>query len=677
MNLALEQLSSEENNFEEISEYILGLFTIENEKILNKELSINEQISFLFVISEKIRKVVIAELSESELKNKKYFVSEFINKFKKLYLIKIAQNLLDTDVHINNINSLKKKIFSSIIKDINYFDSIGFQKKPTIKMQYGKLDAIVLDRKIIHNLFENESEFNLSFITEERNFNKRRELIVRECFKNNTNKYLNCFKKKLLKYSPVIYKQLLLNELKELKSESIINLIQYLTHTQDEPSLTLKNNSNLDLLLQDTFWVSMLTERQDDFYLLLESIKNKFQTNQPLSEYENNLISMFYWLKSNPVQSLKTIDSLNELIEQQSICPKGFLSMLYVHIQRLKERFKDVKVENDFCKRIEEKTLLLSREMLREEKNIIKQLQKTKIIQDSKMAGKRLTVLITVVMVVTAIKYVHYNFFDIDGIYQNTHLKNTKLTMEAIPYFTGVKDSLNPVVNEIRQKQRLDYIKDLNSRYFKVFDVLLNPNLIEKNINDSLPQLVLSKELKSLKKINLIRSKLTRLFLKDKWANEIEPIIGPNLLTEIRSYGAICDFLVPALAHYTVIDKNGKFLVIKSKNEKEILKQDLITRYKKLPARDEFEPKNYIDKYDQSYKNILSVTDLISEKINGEKNKTMQEYKKSHLKSEKESFKIILNGIAEIEARLNDLNYKIRERHDFVVKHNTYRAVSE
>ena len=87
------------------------------------------------------------------------------------------------------------------------------------------------------------------------------------------------------------------------------------------------------------------------------------------------------------------------------------------------------------------------------------------------------------------------------------------------------------------------------------------------------------------------------------------------------------------------------------------------------------EPRYYIDKFDTNYKNIRHTSHILLSKIISLKTDTINKYKKTSSKEEKIKLKTILQGIAILEVRLNDLLDRIQSRHDFIVKHNTYRAL--
>ena len=185
----------------------------------------------------------------------------------------------------------------------------------------------------------------------------------------------------------------------------------------------------------------------------------------------------------------------------------------------------------------------------------------------------------------------------------------------------------------------------------------------------------------NLKSILGIRLYLSKLLTNEEWENKFKALIGPNVLTELRAYGAISNFLLPALAHYVLKDadgrpltKNSLIVVHEPLPEKEMLQRDLLERFGTAEQIDT-EPKNYIDKYDENYKKIIQANDVLLKKLEKEKIKLFKDYNLN--KANKKDIKYTLEAVSLLESRLIDLKRKVKERHDYIVRNNTYRAPLE
>ena len=352
-------------------------------------------------------------------------------------------------------------------------------------------------------------------------------------------------------------------------------------------------------------------------------------------------------------------------------------------LQKLIFSFLGKDENNEICNKTREKVLNLFKTVLEEETNIIKKLKSEKQKQRIKKASKITIAYLLIALVVFSLKFTYDNFIDIEGVYKNNYLKNATLSLAAVQYADEFKDSLDPLKNEIRQRQRLDLIRDLNLRYFKIITLFLSPDLNYKLIKDSFLTLPISEELKDIQTIKTVRTALSNLFTQNEWKKDIEPMVGLNVLEELRAYGAICNFLVPSLAHHVIKDENGlplkkdsKIQMFNPSPEKEILRKILLERFKKLTDEKYTEPKDYIDKYDENYMNIKNTCNLLFKKVRVKKTELFSAYKKSTNGKKSQDIKYILRAVAMLESTLEDLQAKVQKRHDFIVKHNTYRALT-
>lgn len=285
-----------------------------------------------------------------------------------------------------------------------------------------------------------------------------------------------------------------------------------------------------------------------------------------------------------------------------------------------------------------------------------------------------------VFFLVLVLKYGTYYFFDIESIYKNKFYKSAKISMEAIPYQSKLIDSLNSTINETNQKLRLDYINNSNSRYFKIFTLFLAPDISGQTINNIFSTLPLPEELRDPHSINKIRETTSHLISKREWERQYKPSFGANTLEQFRAYGAISNFLIPSLSHHIIKDlnglpvkKNGVIQVYAPPTETEVLKKDLLNRFHDLPEKSAYEPKVYIDKYDEDYKAIKNGMVKLLETVKTKKTELINTYRSNITKEEKETLKITLQAIALLESRLDDLNKKIQARYDYITKYNTYR----
>ncbi len=685
-------LESNRDEFEETYDYTLSLFSVEDKIILNKDLEPLIRIEWLNTTAKNISRVNAKTNSQN--------IERIIAAIKRGYLLKIADGLLMPTFEASIDNATK------LVHDkINYFDSCYFYQSYNKNLTHSTLDKfaseVTKDENVIFELFKNEEEFNLTFAETKEETGEKRTIIISKIFQKDYKKYLDTFKNKLISISKDLFKNLLFVKLQELEYEEIVDLFSYLLSKPCDTSYTKEDNNNYTnaiLLHKDNYWGSLILNDQNQFYNTLRFLNTKLKSQNysltSINDYDKNIISFFYWLKSFPTDRIKTIEKLIELSERKNIFAEDKPNQLFIHLARLKEKISALcktEIQSDFqspqsstdnkseelCKKIEEQVKDLCKKALSNETRVIKNQLFLKKIDILKQLIKKLGVIFTIIIISLSLKYFHYNCFDISGIYLNNYIKNAKLSMESTPYYVELKDSLDPIKNETNQKQRLDYIRDLNFRYFKVIDILLHPETPEKLIKDSVNSLTIPKEIKNILIIKSIRSELSNIFSQDLWKKEIEPMLGPNVLSELRAYGAICNFLIPSLPHYVLKDINGKTKIYTPKDEKETLSHDLTIRLNKIPDKEDIEPKNYIAKYDLNYRDVIATCNLLQKEINKKKIEILKKYKTTSSKQEQLRLKNILLGIAILEVRLNDLKEKIQFRYNFIVKHNTYRAITD
>lgn len=686
---------------EDTHEFVSSIFSIEEDLILNPDLY---PIDRLNKLNETRKKADQESLETSEDKELHFRIIETIN---KNYLIKIFQDLLDLDIYEYDFNaSLKNNILYILQKNTTYFDTLSARS------------PLDLEKKLSFNerlkeLFRDKDEFNYTFTEPEKDYKNKRNLTIKECFNGDNKKYLDFFREKILSVSPTIWKHLLIQELKKLDLESSKTILTYLMQTHVQCTYINRDSKQMkkaELFFNSNHWGNLLIKDQKSFYLSLQLIFNKLKESNfredELTEYNKNIVQTLIWLKSSPKESLEILEILTELYKREKSFALNKPNNLILHLHNVKDRIgKEIKkkteppyttsfdnlaitnemlIARNICNAITERVTLICTEVLADEELLIKEKIKTERNNQLKKLSKNLIYLAIVFFLLGTIWFGYYYFFNIESIYKNSFQKNTKLAMESTPYLTDLKDSLDPIKNETNQRLRLDHINNLNSRYFKVLSIFLNPELTDKEIGSSLPSLNIPKSIKNIDSINIIRDSISKIFSKEEWKSAIEPMLGPNVLTELRAYGAISDFLVPSLAHYVIIDDNGQPLKVNRKiqvfsphSEKEGLRKTLIAKLGKAPDDTLTEPKYYIDNFDSNYINIKNTVELLLSKITGLKEITTNEYNKASSKEEKFKLKKTLQGIALAEVRLLDLKSKIQLRHDYIVAKNTYRAPLE
>lgn len=676
MITTLEVFETDEAN-EDIYEFVSSLFNLEEKTLLNDELFPLIRLENLNKTREKVFEQIYKELKEEPEKEEIY--KDAAKTISHNYLIRITQDLLKiTPADLNPSEDLTNNILYLIQRKITYFDTINKNTKT----------KTLLNKEYLKELFNNDKEFNYTFLNDERNCSKKRDLIIKEVLKGNGRKYLNVFKENLLSASILVCKQILFLELQKLSYDEISKILIYLMHTNDCAYINLNNNQskNAELFFKSNYWGELLTKDQTPFYSSIQSIYNKLKNHnfseEILTEHNKDLIETLLWLKSSPKDALQTLEILANLYERDSAFAFNKPNNLILHLYTLKGEIAGLigktetylvdkktsdRIPSDetlaakaFCDGITKKVLNICQKILHDEALIVKTIIKTEINKRLRQIAQKSFYIISVVLFLALLKFSHYYLFDIQSIYRNNYLKTAKSAIESTPYFIELKDSLDPVKNQTHQKLRLDYINNLNARYFKVFTIFLSPDLSDEVIKNSLPSLIIPKNIKDINSIKIIRGSLSNMFSRNKWKTNIEPMLGPNVLTELRAYGAICNFLIPSLAHYVTLDKNGMIQISASPAKKDIIGT---------------EPRYYIDKFDTNYKNIRHTSHILLSKIISLKTDTINKYKKTSSKEEKIKLKTILQGIAILEVRLNDLLDRIQSRHDFIVKHNTYRAL--
>ncbi len=690
-----------DETIEDTHEFISSIFNIEEDLILNPDLY---PIDRLERLNEARRR---AEKESLEISDDKELYSTIIETTNKNYLIKIFQDLLDLDIYEYDFNdSLKNNVLYILQKNTTYLDTL-----PINSPLESEKDLSFNEK--LKELFKNENEFNYTFTESDRDYKNKRNLIIKECFNENNKKYLDFFKEKILSVSPIIWKHLLIQELQNLDLESSKTILTYLMQSHIQSTYINRNSKQMkkaELFFNSNHWGSLLTKNQKSFYLSLQLIFNKLKESnykgEELTEYNKNVVQTLIWLKFSPKESLAVLEILTELHEREKSFALNTPNNLILHLHNLKDKLNkqinkkteplcttgfnsssttnEMLAAKNICNSITEKAILICTEVLADEELLIREKIRTERSSQFKKLSKELIYSAIVFSLLGAIWFGYYYFFNIESIYKNSFQKNARLTMESTPYCTELKDSLDPVKNETNQKLRLDHINDLNSRYFKVLSVFLIPELTDKEINSSLPSLNIPKNIKDLDSINIIRGYLSKIFNMKEWELNIEPMLGPNVLTELRAYGAISDFLVPSLAHYIIVDNNGQPLQVNGKiqmfnphPEKEGLSKTLIAKFGKVSNDVLTKPKYYIDNFDVNYINIKNSSELLLSKITSLKNVTINKYNKSSSKEERVKLKKILQGIALTEIRLLDLKSKIQLRHDYIVNNNTYRAPLE
>lgn len=654
-------------NLEDVYFYTSSLFSSQDKEILQSDITPIQRIKKLNEITQEIK------TSDSIV------TTNIIKIIRKKYLLKILQDL----VNIRHIDSLKKdnlkdKLVSFINEEITYIDSRPLKKK----------DGNFL--------------FNISYLSKNYGPDEKRKFLIKDFFSNNCKTYINSYKEKLIAGGKLLYRYLLYIESKELNDEQLENLITFLVIQPEGISYVEKD------IADNTF--EPLINNKKIFNHSLGLLQAKIQKNETtyssLSEDDKTILKTFFYLKTSPKESKKLIKKLEEKKEREKLFAEVKPNILLLQLYSLEEDIsKLVNVKYDpkikiskldfifdlqffnsleLCNKVREKVLNICREAFREETKAVKTIKSSLIVNHTLKFTKKAASIFSIVIFLFVIKFYHYYFYDIESIYKNKFFNESKISLESIPYPPELKDTLNPSQNELRQKQRLDYIRDLNTRYFKILTLLLNPVLDDDLLHvDSIEQ-ILPSELKDIQNIKAVKEPLSKIININEWQNIYEPLFGVNILTEYNAYGAIVNFLCPPLSYHIVkdlsgkpIEKNGKLEMYAPLPEKEMLKRDLIQRFSKEPLSQDIEPKNYINKHDTNYKKIKTACNKLFAKIQKLKNITIKRYRESTKQEEKEQLKTLLKAISLIEVRIKDLNIKIQKRYLQIVKNNTYRLEVE
>ena len=496
--------------------------------------------------------------------------------------------------------------------------------------------------------------------------------------------------------------------MKSLDNDKLERFIEYFMSIPPGVNLCLEQSlsmNNAKLLLQCESIVPLMKNGQREFCNSLSIIKNKINMTDclKLAEDDQSLISLLCWLKSDPSEAIDTIHAFNELTLRGNIFSENNPNFLYLYLNELIQEQKQIlkipikqKSTIDFkkpfssddsreiseyqamCSRVKQKVIFLVNDVLASEKKLVKKIRYERSISFLKRHAKRAFVFLMILISVFIVKYSYNYFFNIESIYKNQYLKQSVLSLNAVSYPPQLKDSTNPVINEIRQKQRLDYIKDLNTRYFKIITIFLQPAVSEKSINEFLSSVSMPDGIKDKKSIKIVRKNLMGIINEKEWHNKYESLIGINIITELRSYGSIANFLIPPLSHYVLKNINGlpikqdnRLLISKPVLEKILIRKELINRFGIINSGDD-KPKVYIDKFDENYKDIVSSIDTLLERLVRQKKTLMFNYSNLSKMQDNDDIKNTLKTISILEIRLIDLKQKIKNRHDYIILKNTY-----
>lgn len=659
---------------------------------------------------------VVAKLDKQVLKSaddvEKLF-NHAIKSLEKGYLLKILDDLLGISSNaLSKTELTNESILSAVLNEIGYLDGKNFQKKLNTSFRFLDLDEIFLDERklkiLLNDLFKYENEFNGGFISKNDNSGKRLT-IIHELFKGNFKDYIRVFKEKTPLIAQKIYKQLLYLEFQELDCHQLSDFIRYF---MEKPNgvryLEDQNNKykKAKLLVQNSFLHLLMKDGQKEFCKVLECIRLNLKNEQSpkLTDEEKNLISILFWLKNSPKESLREINLILEILNEQFIFAEDSPNLLFMHLSSIEEEasklvnklykssvnkapsytIQNVNYEglnkiSEICNKVSTKTLEICQKVLSEEEKIVRKFISERRAKILKKVSKASSIVVLVFVLLFSVKFGSYYLFDIESVYKNKFLRSAKLNVKAIPYPAGLKDSTDPVRNEIRQRERLDQIKDLNLRYFKTLTLFLAPEIPEEVIKKSISNTQLPDEIQDLDKINNIRNSLVGLIPKDEWSKTYGPLIGFNVLTELRSYGAISNFLIPPLAYHVIKDSSGlpvrlqsSLQVYRPLKENEMLRNDLIKRFSRvLEGVDQ--PGIYIEKYDLNYKKILRANKVLIKKLNAKKKELIGKYRQETSRKDQLVLKDTLRVIAMLEFRLKDLQEKISRRYNYIVTNNTYR----
>lgn len=707
-----EIVTVQEEEKQDIYDLVLCLYGVND--AISRDSKLNSLIRLGGLIDSKAN--VVGKLNKQVLKSAddaEELFNHAIKSLEKGYLLKILDDLLGISLNALSKTELSNEsILSAVLNEIGYLDGKNFQKKLNTSFRFLDLDEIFLDERkikiLLNDLFKYENEFSGGFISKNDNAGKRLA-IIHELFKGNFRDYLQTFKEKTPLIAQKIYKQLLYLELQQLDCHQLSDFIRYF---MEKPIgvryLEDQNNEykKAKLLLQNSFLHLLMKDGQKEFCKILECIRLNIKNEQSpkLTDEEKNLISILFWLKNSPKESLKKINLILEILNKQFIFAEDSPNLLFMHLNSIEEEvsklvnksykssvnkapsytIQNVNYEglnkiSEVCNKVNTKTLEICQKVLGEEEKIVRKLISEWRAKILRKVSKAFSTVVLVFVLLFSMKFGSYYFFDIESNYKNNFLRSAKLSVEAIPYPVGLKDSVDPVRNEIRQRERLDQIKDLNLRYFKTLTLFLAPEIPEDVIKKSISNTQLPEEIQNLDKINNIRNSLVSLISKGEWNTTYGPLIGFNVLTELRSYGAISNFLIPPLAYHVIKDSSGlpvrlqsSLQVYRPPKENEILRNDLINRFSKIPEVGD-QPGIYVRKYDLNYKKIAKANKILIKKLQTKKKELIGKYREETSRKDQLVLKDTLKVIAMLEFRLKDLQEKISHRYNYIVTNNTYR----
>ncbi|MBI1857664.1 MAG: hypothetical protein HYR97_00885 [Candidatus Melainabacteria bacterium] len=696
-------------------DFILGLYNLHNENIKKKTTSIPQRIKILNDIKNNIQ-TRIQEIITNKSANEEKTFWDTIEQIEKDYLLEILDDVLNIKIDGLEKGEITHEIaLNHILKEIGYFDSELFLTQVPIPKQFKTIDDLLVSlegRALIKKLFNENQEFTFSYLIETISNNALRDKLIKGLFNHDYDAYFSAFQAKLSYAAKTLFKQLLFLKLLALNNDEIKQAILYITIKLTD--VRYKNDiyklDNIVFALFNTkYSLNMIKNGQRGLCDVLKIINNsKLKGENNFTRDEKHILAIITYLKSNPQEKLVSLNKRLALSELKHLCALDKPTALLFYMENAcAEIFKKLKntnrnnllIEEDdmnrvhkpqepefishLCNEVTNTVILTYETLVKKEQQIIQEL-KIKRIKEIiiNCLNPSLKVLLVFLLAFT-LKFGYSYFFDIENIYKNKFYKETHKVMEAIPYPTQIKDSLNPTVNETMQKKRLNNINALNTRYFKPIELFLNPDLGAVEINNAIQDLFLPLQLNTIEGIAIVRKELS-LLNKTRWQFILEPMLGSNIFTELRAYGEVANFLMPPLAHFVIKDEQGfpiransEFKIYYPPSEIEILKNNFISMFNQSPLRSELEPKIYIRKYDDNYKKTVQEINKLLEEIKNKKNQTIKSYKKTKDLQKKTHFKNTLIAIAILESRLIDLKSKVNDRFNEIVKNNSYRVPME
>ena len=698
-------------NFDEASEafdYILFLFQSENLFINDVSVPPDKRLCNIKELKEKITNEFESKESR-DLGQSLESIYPVIELLEKKYLLKTFQDMLCISSGMLVDGEVSKQEFLNFVfKEFGFLDLEQFKKDSFITVKNITGEAPL---NLSQQFLRSENELKYNYFEPGDSLNIKREKIINDLFRGDLERSKNILKQKNKTAGKQLFKHCLLDEIKGIEKNDELRKILFalLSSVKDTDFAPVDEGfkEQAENLMQKNDFLSLLSDGQKQFYKTLKVIKSRLENNAELElpEDDKNVLSFFLWLKSNSEKSVSILNALNEILERKSLCSDEKTNILYSSINMIQyeiseilgneqesknhislEKLKKLVItENKFLipiiERITDKVVNYCKSIYEVEVAFVKELKLQKIKNTLRKATKYSLIFMALMLFLFFSRTGFVYFFDISSIYENKYLPRAENILKSVPYPGELKDSLDPIRNEIKQRERLDYIKDLNSRYFEVLSLYLSPQLPESFIKDSIADVLISDDLKNKKSLLNARAILSKVISNEEWKNRYEPLIGVNVLTQLRAYGAVANFLLPSLSHHVIKDerglsvKNGDLLQMYSPlPENEILKKDLLERFKKIPYLTAIYPSKFIDNYDDNYKNILVGTKLLQIKIKNVRLKAIWDYKKSKSKEQIEKLKDVLQAVAVVESRIKELRLKTKERHDYIVRHNTYRA---